>query len=198
MIILFYYLFIASKYRNVIKIESTIDKKYYMVSNRYKNKQEASNTMYKVNEFIKKFMSFMYNKYIINHIMYKKEEVEFVQQMIKNYKPDNLFEHDPMFNDLTSYVTNKGDEFGVCIRNKNRDINDIHDFNTIKFVILHEITHLGCTSYGHEMDFWSWFQFNLIQAEIANLYIPVDFKNNPVNYCGMDIKFSPYYDRFTN
>ena len=60
LIILFYYLFIASKYRNVIKIESTIDKKYYMVSNRYKNKQEASNTMYKVNEFIKKFMSFMY------------------------------------------------------------------------------------------------------------------------------------------
>ena len=38
------------------------------------------------------------------------------------------------------------------------------------------------------------FKFLLEQAKAANIYNPVDYKNNPETYCGMEITDNPYYD----
>ena len=38
------------------------------------------------------------------------------------------------------------------------------------------------------------FKFLLEEAEVINIYTPVDYKNSPKEYCGMDITDNPYYD----
>ena len=137
----------------------------------------------------------MRNKYIIQ----KKgqiNEIEFVTRMLNNYNPDNILENDPLPGEDTSYVVNKGDEFGICLRNKSDDPGKIHDIDIIKFVVLHELTHLGNKSYGHEYDFWAFFKFVLVNAKEANLYNPVNYKFMPVNYCGLEITFSPYFSDY--
>jgi hypothetical protein len=193
-IFLIHYISNNKEYFITQKIESSIDKRKYRVIKNYSNIQEASDTMYKINEFIIAFLKHMRNKYIFNKNKYKKTEVEFVERMIKNYNPDSLFEHNPSDNNDTSYVVNKGEKFGICIRNKLVDKNIIHDIDIIKFVVLHELSHLGCISYGHGIDFWEWFKFNLIESKKANLYIPKDYNNNSINYCGLNVTYSPYFN----
>jgi hypothetical protein len=134
----------------------------------------------------------MRNKYIINkNGTYK--EIQFASRMINNYNPDTIFENDPDDGKDTSFVVNKGDKFGICLRQKVLNNGKIHDMNTLKFVILHELSHLGCISYGHNYEFWAFFKFNLINAHNAGIYTPINYQQNPINYCGLHVKFSPYY-----
>jgi len=49
-------------------------------------------------------------------------------------------------------------------------------------------------SEGHKQDFWKNFKFLLEQAKEAGIYNPVDYKEDPQPYCGMDITDNPYYD----
>ena len=62
------------------------------------------------------------------------------------------------------------------------------------FVALHELSHLATKSIGHNDEFWNNFKFLLQESETINIYKPVDYKNNNVDYCGMKIKDNPYYD----
>jgi len=49
-------------------------------------------------------------------------------------------------------------------------------------------------SVGHKLDFWENFKFLLENAKEANIYIPVDYKKEPKEFCGMTITDNPYYD----
>jgi hypothetical protein len=49
-------------------------------------------------------------------------------------------------------------------------------------------------SIGHKQYFWQNFKFLLSNAKEANIYQPIDYKNNPKQYCGMTINDNPYYD----
>ncbi len=68
------------------------------------------------------------------------------------------------------------------------------DNNTLTYVALHELAHIATESVGHTDEFWENFKFLLIEANSINIYTPVDYKNKPARYCGMDIKDNPYYD----
>lgn len=174
-------------------VESDTDKRKYKVINSFHDKDDAANTMSEINKFI-----FAYLKYVRNKFVIKKQgtitEINFVKRMLKNYNPDTIFENNPKNGEDTSFVVNKGKKFGICLRGKKTNKGKIHDMNTIKFVILHELSHLGTISYGHKYEFWSFFKFNIIQAYEAGLYYPVNYMNNPINYCGLDIIYSPYYN----
>ena len=50
-------------------------------------------------------------------------------------------------------------------------------------------------SIGHTDEFWGNYKFLLEVAESINIYDPVDYKNKPVRYCGMNISDNPYYDK---
>ena len=66
--------------------------------------------------------------------------------------------------------------------------------NTLTFVALHELAHIATKSVGHTPEYWKNFKFLLTQAEKINVYKPVDYKNNPQEYCSMTITDNPYYD----
>lgn len=182
-----------NEYFKTDNVVSTIDKRSYTVVNKFSNMHEAANVMAKLNNFIFKFLRFLKNKFIIKN-MGNRREREFVKRLLKNYNPDVLFENNPKPGEETSFVINKGEKFGLCLRDKSTQ--KIHDINLLKFVIIHELTHIGTINYGHEYQFWSWMKFMLLQAQKSGMYKPVDYQNQHQSYCGMDVTFNPIYSSY--
>jgi len=169
------------------------DNNSYRVIKSFDDYNEASNVMSKINKFIVKMLKHLKNKFVINKNGMP-NEIAFVQRLLKNYNPDSVFENLPIFGGNTSFVVNKGASFGICLRNKQNY--GMHDFALIKFVILHEMTHMGTIMYGHDYEFWSWFKFMTVEAHKAGIYKPINYANGNVNYCGLNITFNPFYSTY--
>lgn len=182
-----------------VMLRSNYDKRSYKVVNKYQDMQYAADNLAILHEFIINFLRYVKNKFIIKKIGTKRHET-FFSRILKNYNPDTIFENDPKPGDETSFVANKGDEFGICLRKKGIDQNQLHELNILKFVMLHELTHLGCISYGHNDEFWSSFKMVLSEAVESKLYIPYDYAipKNTINYCGLIVKNNPYCDGINN
>jgi hypothetical protein len=85
----------------------------------------------------------------------------------------------------TSYTVNKGEKIYFCLRSK--VLNEIHDMNTLLYVVIHEMAHVACPEYGHTPLFYSIFRF-LLQVSIKiGIYKDVDYRFKPQEYCGMTI-----------
>jgi hypothetical protein len=137
------------------------------------------------------------------------EYTYFVRNLLYRYDPTVLRESEPIGED-TSFVINKGDDFAMCLRDwphdqrtgeKTTDINEImkiakmHDDSLLKFVFMHELTHVGCETYDHGDEFWTNFGWLLHFAEKHDLYTPINYRENPVMYCGMvNVTHNPYFD----
>jgi hypothetical protein len=106
-----------------------------------------------------------------------------------------LFEVDPQNGDsLTSYTVNKGEEMGLCLRNKNKVSDIIKNMDTIKFVFAHELSHIFTITTHHTPEFWNNFKW-LLGLIYKNKLLPVvDYKRKPEVYCGLEIKHNPYLD----
>lgn len=107
-----------------------------------------------------------------------------VLNLYHNFDRNNLVEKLPsIFDNDTSYVT-RG-EIHLCIRDKD---NNLHDFNTVMFVAIHEVTHLATDSIGtyddpHTDLFWETFKLFLQFAVEIGIYKPVDYKKHQYFYC---------------
>lgn len=174
-------------------VVSSIDKRSYKVVGGFQNPNNAADMMAVLNKFIFEFLRFLKNKFIVNKRGDTLEQ-EFVARVLKNYNPDVIFENNPKKGEETSFVVNKGDKFGICLRNKKNK--QLHDIDLLKFVIIHELSHLGTIKYGHEYQFWSWFKFMLVQAKESGLYTPIDYNKYSDRYCGMNVTFNPYYSSY--
>jgi hypothetical protein len=53
--------------------------------------------------------------------------------------------------------------------------------------------HITTESIGHDKTFWDNFKFLLQEAVKAKLYIPIDYKKENTDYCGMTISDNPYF-----
>ena len=115
-----------------------------------------------------------------------------VIKLVEGFNPQRVSETLPT-SELTAYSENKGEKIAFCL-NTTKEGNKLIDINTLTFVALHELTHVMTTSIGHKQDFWQNFKFVLENAKAANVYIPVDYKSKPQEYCGMTINDNPYYD----
>ena len=115
-----------------------------------------------------------------------------VVRLVEGFNPKKISETLPT-SELTAYSENKGEKIAFCL-NTTKDGNKLIDVNTLTFVALHELSHIMTESIGHKQDFWQNFKFLLTNAKEANIYQPVDYKNNPQQYCGMTINDNPYYD----
>ena len=52
----------------------------------------------------------------------------------------------------TSYSVNKGEELVFCIRHrKKKNKNKLHKINTLMYVAIHELAHIGCPEIGHTL-----------------------------------------------
>ena len=165
-------------------IVSDVNGKKYCVRER-KNMKQASNLLAMTTENMNKLVKYLGNTHS------EKENVKF---LIKNYNPKKIKEILPT-SQYTAYSENKGEKIAFCLsKNDKIDSNNMIDINTLMFVALHELSHLATKSIGHTPEFWNNFKFLLQEAESINIYNPVDYKKNNIEYCGMTIKDNPYYD----
>jgi len=116
-----------------------------------------------------------------------------VQRLVKGFNPKKISETLPN-SELTAYSENKGEKLAFCLNKKKEDNNNLIDVNTLTFVAIHELSHIMTVSVGHKQEFWQNFKFLLENAKTANIYIPIDYKKKPKEYCGMTISDNPYYD----
>ena len=72
----------------------------------------------------------------------------------------------------------------LCIRNNDETF---IDNNTIMFVFIHELSHVMTDEIGHPKIFWDNMKYLLEEAEKVGVYKPIDYKENPKKYCGMEI-----------
>jgi hypothetical protein len=165
---------------------SSVDHEAYLVQEEYENKQAAANILADINQ--------MYVR-VITHLKRNRIGGPYGKQiafLATNYNPTTLGEHIPSNLKYTSYVAQKGKKIRMCLRIP-EDRRKFHDMNTLKFVALHELTHMAVESYGHETQFWDTFRFILSEAASIGEIKLVDYSKNPVRYCGIMIESSPIY-----
>jgi hypothetical protein len=117
---------------------------------------------------------------------------ENVQRLVQKFNPTQISETLPT-SEFTAYSENKGEKIAFCL-NKEKNGTKLIDENTLTFVAIHELSHVMTISEGHKQEFWKNFKFLLEQAKESGIYKPIDYKNNPQPYCGMEITDNPYYD----
>ena len=182
LIILFFslYLIFLKLYKkdNLVYTKSDIDDNYYWVRE-YPDKQIAANTLAKI-----KINMLILINYLKNNINKFPENMSYIKDLVTRTKIINIMET-PEDDKYTSYTINKGEKIVFCLRSK--IFKNVHDMNTILYVVIHELGHVGCPEFGHTPLFKKIFKFLLEQSVQINIYKPINYINNPQNYCGMTI-----------
>lgn len=175
---------------NVRYIVSTLDKSPYKVIGGFDDAQRAADALAQLNINTMRLINFMLARYsepgTQGYIL--------ASRLHARYNPATLEENNPSGTTNTSYTENKGDRVAMCLREKQSGKNHLHDQSILEYVNLHELAHIASESYGHEDEFWNNFVFLLDAARQANIHIPQDYKHQPINYCGVDVSYNPYYD----
>ncbi len=93
-----------------------------------------------------------------------------------------------------AYTVNKSEQIRICIRDRSSGDEEPHfeDDNTSMFVLLHELAHIMSKTYGHGVEFKRNFATITKLAETLGVYHPVDYSQQPTNYCGTDITNNAY------
>ena len=113
---------------------------------------------------------------------------EYIKNLKESFNPEHITENIPG-SIYVAYSVNKGEELSLCIRDK--DTEAFIDNNTIIFVAIHELAHIMTPETGHTPLFWANMKYLLEQASSRGIYMPVDYSQSPVEYCGMDINSTP-------
>jgi hypothetical protein len=163
---------------NLITEIATIDNEEYLVRN-VDDKSKAANTLATVKTNIKKLVL-----HLKNNISSHNNEKEYINNLVNRTKQINIMET-PADEKNTSYTINKGEKIVICLRSK--FLNELHDTNTIMYVVIHELAHVACPEYGHTPLFKKIFIFLLKESYKINIYTPIDYRTKPQDYCGMTI-----------
>lgn len=113
---------------------------------------------------------------------------EYIKNLKESFNPEYITENIPG-SIYVAYSVNKGEELSLCIRDK--DTESFIDDNTIIFVAIHELSHIMTPETGHTPLFWDNMKYLLESASSQGIYMPVDYSQSPVKYCGMDINSTP-------
>lgn len=103
----------------------------------------------------------------------------FAEYIVERYNPTVVREGNGENGD-TSFVINKGKELVMCMKDRE---GRYHDMQLLKYVILHEISHIGSIEYDHGEEFWSNFQWLLHYLSAKGYYTPDDYSKQPIEYC---------------
>ena len=188
-LLIFFILFISyriykrSDFFQLKCIISDIDGERYCVRERSKLKL-AADRLAMVNENMKS---------VVNYCIENHPNKDITKRLEKGYNPKSITETLPT-SEYTAYSENKGEKIAFCLDTKKKGQGKLIDLNTLTFVALHELAHIGTKSIGHTPEFWQNFKFLLEQANAINVYEPVNYKKNPQTYCGMEINDNPLYD----
>lgn len=163
---------------NLIYEKATFDDDYYWVRN-MSDKSQAANTLAVIKANMNKLID-----YLQKNMDKFPEKASSIKDLVKRTRKIYIMET-PKDEKYTSYTINKGEKIVFCLRSK--VLHDIHDMNTISYVVLHELSHVMCPEYGHTPLFKEIFKFLLVQANKIGIYKITNYRKEPVPYCGMEI-----------
>ena len=92
---------------------------------------------------------------------------------------------------VSSYTINKGELISMCVRHKKKNKN-FHDYQTLLFVLIHELAHVASISKGHNKEFMTNFKFLLDHAGESKMDYAQNYSNSPITYCGVKVTNNPY------
>ena len=176
-------IFIYLNQREVSVIKSSYDNNYYVVKEAV-DSEEAADILAKLKQDIFKITDYLYE----NRDKFPENE-EYIDQLYNRIQNVSIIENTG--NKYTSYTVNKGDQIVFCLRSKNeKRKGQLHDYNLIMYVALHEISHVACPEQGHTQLFHEIFNFICSEAIKLGMYTKIDFNRDPQEYCGMTISTS--------
>ncbi len=175
-------IYLDSEQFNLKCIISSLDGNKYCVRER-KDLEKTADLLAKVTGKLKTLVQDMKEK-MPNDPM--------VERIFINFNPKNISETLPT-SVHTAYSENKGEKMAFCLTKK-KNGKKLIDENTLTFVAIHELSHTGTETIGHDKNFWNNFKRLLEHAEKIGLYTPENYKKKPKKYCGMEITDNPYFD----
>jgi hypothetical protein len=181
--------------RDMTYVTSDIDNKQYMVRNQ-KDKKKAANFLAKLRQNIYLMTEHTYLKITDSKTATLPKYQKFKPYVLQlKEKIKNVVVRESAANSVyTSYTVNKGEQIIFCIRSKSItryiQTDDIHDFNLVMYVLLHEISHVACPEFDHTPLFKEIFKFLCEEAIELGIYTKIDFAKNPKEYCGIGINDS--------
>ena len=162
---------------------SNISNKSYYIREELPNSDETPDVIGKLELFIDKFVAYLDSK-VPNDKRVKR---------LKDRLYDVKIEESPVEPGVSSYTINKGELISLCVRHKNTD-NDFHDYQTLLFVVIHELAHVASISKGHNREFMKSFKFLLKHAVESKMYYAQDYSKSPITYCGVKVTNNPYHN----
>ena len=164
-------------------IISDVNGNTFCVRERTREK-EAVDLLAKVTEKATQIVEYLKNKY---------PEKENIRRLIDGFNPDTIKETLPN-SKHTAYTENKKNMY-FCLNVKKDNVeSELIDEHTLMFVALHEMAHIATKSIGHKSEFWENFRFLLEEAKSAGLHEPVNYRDEPAEYCSTKIKDNPYFE----
>lgn len=163
-------------------IISSVDGNRYCVRDRSKLKESADKLAIVTGNL----------KKIVKHCKENYPDLEITKKLNDGFNPNKIVETLPT-SELTAYSENKGEKLAFCLETEKGN-NKLIDINTLTFVAIHELSHIGSKEIGHGDEFWTNFKFLLQRATEIKVYDPIDYKKKPERYCSMDIHDNPLYD----
>lgn len=100
------------------------------------------------------------------------------------YNPGNITEN--ILSQEAAFTLNKGEQISFCLRTVDNQ-GRVYDINTLMYVAIHELAHIGCKSTGHTPEFIEYFRYLIKEGMNKGVYRYIDYSKNPVNYCGVVI-----------
>ena len=164
------------KNKDILQITSKIDGREYIVR-KLPDGREAAERLANINKKVLLLIGSL-----------KEEDREGISMLKNNFNPDRLSETG-LGAKYTSYSVNKGEEIAICVRQPD---NTFIDDNTVMFVVIHELAHVMTKSVGHTQEFWDNMAYLLERGEELKIYVPKNYKESPVDYCGMEINTTPH------
>lgn len=177
-LIVFFYMNFLRQKLYLEKIRSSNGNEY-LVRN-LPDKNEAANKLGSISDSLKNLVNGLNEN--------DDSKGEYIKQLKESFNPEYITENIPG-SVYVAYSVNKGEELSLCIREK--DTEKFIDDNTIIFVAIHELSHIMTPETGHTPLFWDNMKYLLEQASSQGIYMPVDYSQSPVEYCGMDINSTP-------
>ena len=154
----------------------------YGVQETFNKSDEALELLAKLHQYMQKLVDALGQKYPYD---------ERVKRLVTKFKNCKI-EESPNKDDESSYTINNGELMAICLRHK-KDTHPIHDYNTLLFVIIHELSHIASISEGHNSEFITNFKWLLQEAKALGYYEPIDYRTSPITYCGVKVTNNPYF-----
>lgn len=162
---------------------SPLTGKSYGVHDHLPNSDNTANIMARLDQFIDRLSGYVQ----------KADPVDPRTNRMLERLSETKIEEAPWEHGTSSYTLNKGELIAFCVRNK-EEPEEFHDYNTLLFVVIHELAHVASVSKGHNQEFMDNFRWLLKHARASGLYQPVDYSKRPMTYCGVRVTNNPIFN----